>query len=148
MTKLSLMLRTRWGMLQGLRKSDAPEYEFFRLGGNRYFGVRGYDDFEIVPVGNPQSLGGKAMSTFTAETVYPFSPKVHGLAFLDAGNTWNSFGEADFSFLRKGAGFGIRVEVPGLGTLGLDYGFGFDRVDPFGNDRDAWNLHFNFGSLF
>ena len=147
-SKLSLMLRSRFGLLKGLEGRDAPDYELFRLGGNRYFGVRGYDDFEIVPAGNAPFLGGRAMSTFTAESVYPFSPKVHGLLFLDAGNTWNSFGEADFSFLRKSAGLGVRVEVPGLGTLGLDYGYGFDRVDSFGRDRDAWNLHFNFGSLF
>jgi outer membrane protein insertion porin family len=147
-SKLSLMLRTRFGLLKGLDGRDAPDYELFRLGGNRYYGVRGYDDFEIVPAGNAQFLGGRAMSTFTAETVYPFSPKVHGLLFFDAGNTWRTFGEADFSFLRKGAGVGVRVEVPGLGTLGLDYGYGFDRVDALGRDRDAWNLHFNFGSLF
>jgi hypothetical protein len=35
-----------------------------------------------------------------------------------------------------------------LGQLGLDYGFGFDRVDGLGRDRDRWNLHFTFGTLF
>lgn len=147
-TKLSLMLRSRFGLLRGLEGRTTPDYELFRLGGSRFFAVRGYDDFEIVPAGNARYLGGQAMSIFTTEVVYPFSPKVHGVVFFDAGNTWNTFGEADLSFLRKGAGVGIRVEVPTLGQLGLDYGYGFDRIDALGRDNDSWNLHFNFGSLF
>jgi outer membrane protein insertion porin family len=148
LSKLALMLRSRFGLLRGLDGRPTPDYELFRLGGSRYYGVRGYDDLEIVPLGNPAFLGGQAMSISTAEMVYPFGPKVHGLVFFDAGNTWNSFGEADLSFLRKGAGVGVRVEVPMLGQLGLDYGYGFDRVDALGRDDDGWQLHFNFGRLF
>jgi len=65
------------------------------------------------------------------------------LAFVDQGDTWNSFREADFTNLRKGAGFGVRVEVPMMGTIGFDYGYGFDRVDGPG-----WEPHFNFGTFF
>ena len=147
-SKLSLMLRSRFGLLKGLRDEVPPDYELFRLGGNRYYGVRGYDDFEIVPAGNAQFLGGRAMTIFTTELVYPFTPKVHGVAFFDAGNTWNSFREADLSLLRQGAGLGVRVEVPMVGQLGLDYGYGFDRFDSQGRSRNRWQLHFNFGSLF
>jgi len=147
-SKLALMLRSRFGLLRGLDGRPTPDYELFRLGGSRYYGVRGYDDLEIVPLGNPAFLGGQAMSVSTAELVYPFGPKVHGLVFFDAGNTWNSFGEADLSLLRKGAGVGVRVEVPMLGQLGLDYGYGFDRIDNLGRDDDGWQLHFNFGRLF
>jgi outer membrane protein insertion porin family len=147
-SKFALMLRSRFGVLRGLEGRSVPDYERFRLGGNRYYGVRGYDDFEIVPAGNPLFLGGQAMSVLTAEVTYPFSPKVHGVLFFDGGNTWNSFREADLSLLRKGAGVGVRVDVPMLGRLGLDYGYGFDRVDSQGRDRDRWNLHFTFGTLF
>jgi outer membrane protein insertion porin family len=148
-TKLSLMLRPRLGLLHGLEGRQPPEYELWRPGGNRYLPVRGYEDFEIVPEGNLPSLGGRAMSLFTAEVTYPFSPKVHGLVFFDAGNTWNTFREADFSFLRKGAGVGVRVDVPMLGQVGLDYGYGFNRPDALGRPtRGAWQLHFNFGPMF
>jgi outer membrane protein insertion porin family len=69
--------------------------------------------------------------------------------FFDAGNTWNSFTAADLSFLRKGAGIGVRVEVPMLGQMGLDYGYGFDHLDAQGRPtRGAWQLHFNFGPMF
>jgi outer membrane protein insertion porin family len=148
LSKLSLMLRGRLGLLKGLKRDVAPEYELFRLGGSRYYGVRGYDELEIVPAGNLPFIGGQAMTTSTAEIVYPFGPKVHGLLFFDAGNTWNSFREADMGFLRKGAGVGVRVEVPMLGQMGLDYGYGFDRVDLNGRDADRWQLHFNFGRMF
>jgi outer membrane protein insertion porin family len=147
-TRFSLSLRSTFGLLHGLQSRQVPDYERFRLGGNRYYGVRGYDDYEIVPKGNAAYTGGRAMSIFTTEVVYPFTPKVHGVLFFDAGNTWNSFREADLSLLRKGAGLGIRVEVPTLGQLGLDYGYGFDRTDLAGRSRDGWKLHFNFGSLF
>jgi outer membrane protein insertion porin family len=148
-SKLTLALRPRLGVLHGLDGRQPPEYELWRPGGNRYLAVRGYEDYEIVPEGNPASLGGRAMSLFTAEVTYPFSPKVHGLVFFDAGNTWNTFREADFSYLRKGAGVGVRVDVPMLGQVGLDYGYGWNRPDALGRPtRGAWQLHFNFGPMF
>ncbi|MFQ5599517.1 MAG: outer membrane protein assembly factor BamA [Candidatus Krumholzibacteriia bacterium] len=147
-SKFTLMLRSRFGLLRGLEGHDVPNDELFRLGGVYFNGVRGYDEFEIVPQGNPAFVGGKALSIFVAELRYPFSPKVHGAFFFDAGNAWNSFGAADFSNLRKGAGLGIRIEVPMLGLLGLDYAYGFDRVDEFGRDNDGWNFHFRFGNFF
>jgi outer membrane protein insertion porin family len=147
-SKWAFMLRSRFGWLRGLENRAVPNDELFRMGGVFYNGIRGYDEFEIVPVGNAAYIGGQAMSLFVAELRYPFSPRVHGALFFDAGDTWNSFSQADFSNLRKGAGFGIRVQMPMLGLLGLDYAYGFDRIDAFGRDRDSWNLHFRFGNLF
>ena len=88
------------------------------------------------------------MSIYTAELVYPLARSVHARFFFDAGNTWTSFREADLSLLRKGAGFGVKLQIPMLGQMGLDYGYGFDRVDALGRPRDGWVLHFNFGQLF
>jgi len=85
---------------------------------------------------------------WSSELRYPFSPRVHGALFFDAGNTWNSMAEADFSDLRKGAGAGIRVEVPMIGLLGLDYAYGFDRVTTSGRRVPSWNFHFRFGNFF
>ncbi|UCE01942.1 MAG: outer membrane protein assembly factor BamA [Candidatus Latescibacterota bacterium] len=148
LSKLTLALRTRFGLLRGLENRIVPNDELFRLGGVFFNGVRGYDEFEIVPEGNAAFDGGQAMSIFVAELRYPFTPRVHGAVFLDAGNTWNSFGEADFSNLRKGAGLGLRIEVPMLGLIGLDYAYGFDRVDALGRNAASWNFHFRFGNLF
>jgi outer membrane protein insertion porin family len=66
------------------------------------------------------------------------------LAFVDAGDTWNSFRSARPGFLRRSIGGGFRVEIPMMGTLGLDIAYGFDRRYPYGNP--GWKTHFQFGT--
>jgi outer membrane protein insertion porin family len=106
------------------RPSEVQDFEKFRLGGNRRYALRGYDFYEVVPEGNDPFVGGRYMTTFTHEIIFPFTEQVYALGFFDAGNTWNSFGEADLFHLRRGLGLGVRLEVPGMGTLGFDYGYG------------------------
>jgi outer membrane protein insertion porin family len=140
----ALHLRAFSGLIAGLESGDnVPDYEKFRLGGNRLYPLRGYQDLEVVPRGNPAFIGGRFFTIFNAEILYPLTSAVQLLAFLDQGDTWNSFGEADFTNLRKGAGFGVRVEVPMMGTIGFDYGYGFDRAG-----GPSWEPHFNIGSFF
>lgn len=125
-----------------------PQYELFRLGGNRTYGLRGYDFYEVVPEGNEAFVGGRFFTIFTYEVSFPVAPPtVYGLFFFDAGNTWNSFEGADLSNLRRGAGIGIRIELPMLGTVGMDYGYGFDRG--YGRFRfSGWEPHITFGGAF
>lgn len=125
---------------------QVPDYVRFRLGGNRFFKLRGYRDLEVVPRGNPSFQGGRFYTTLTSEIAYPVTRSLHILAFVDQGDTWNAFEEADLTNLRTGAGFGIRLEVPLVGRIGFDLGYGFDKEglpsDP------GWESHFNFGTLF
>jgi outer membrane protein insertion porin family len=102
----------------------------------------------VVPEGNEAFVGGRFFSIFTYEVSFPVAPPtVYGLFFFDAGNTWNSFQGADLSNLRRGAGIGIRIELPMLGTVGMDYGYGFDRG--YGRFRFAgWEPHITFGGAF
>lgn len=140
----ALNLRTQMGLLVGLDGADrVPDYEKFRLGGNRIYPLRGYQDLEVVPRGNPGFIGGRSFLIMNTEILYPLTKSVHLLAFLDQGDTWNSFGEADLTNLHKGAGFGVRLEVPMMGQIGFDYGYGFDRLG-----GAAWEPHFNFGTFF
>ncbi len=140
----ALHLRGFFGLLHGLNSpDDVPDWERYRLGGNRRFPLRGYKDLEVVPRGNPSFIGGRYFSIFNTEVLYPLTKAIQLLTFLDMGDVWNSFSEADISNLRKGAGFGIRVEVPMMGTIGFDYGYGFDRL---GGPR--WEPHFTIGSIF
>jgi len=141
---LALHMSTAMGLIHGFGNADGvPDYEKFRLGGNRIYPVRGYRDLEIVPRSNPGFIGGRFYTIMSTEILYPMTDAVQLLGFVDQGDTWNSFRETDFTNLRKGAGFGIRVEVPMMGTIGFDYGYGFDRVDGPG-----WEPHFNFGTFF
>lgn len=140
-----LEVRDEIGILDGYDNPDqVPDYELFRLGGNRTNALRGYDFFEVVPDGNPQFVGGRFKHTLSYEISFPIAaPTVYGLFFYDAGNTWDSFREADLFDLRKGAGLGIRIELPMLGTIGMDYGYGFDRAT-----GGSWEPHITFGGGF
>lgn len=140
----ALHMRAMLGVIEGLRSADdVPDYEKFRLGGIHRYPLRGYRDLEVVPRGNPSFIGGRAYTIFNFEMLFPLARAVQLLSFLDMGDTWNSLSSADFSYLRKGAGFGIRVEVPMMGTIGFDYGYGFDRAGGGG-----WQPHFNIGTMF
>jgi len=142
--KFALNVRGMFGLIEGLDDPDyVPDYEKYRLGGNRLYPLRGYQDLEVVPRGNPSFIGGRAYTIFNVEVLYPVTRAVQLLSFLDMGDTWNSMGEANLANLRKGAGFGIRIEVPMMGTIGFDYGYGFDKVGGPG-----WEPHFNIGTMF
>lgn len=146
---LPLKLAFHAGVSSGFITSAAPDYVRFRLGGNRSFQLRGYNDLEVVPRDNLPALpfvGGRFYTTFTSEIAYQLTSAVHFLAFVDQGDTWNSFEEADVTNLRTGAGFGVRLEVPLVGRIGLDYGYGFDKSG-LGEDP-GWTAHFNFGQFF
>jgi outer membrane protein insertion porin family len=140
----AMHVRGFFGVLHGLNGADdVPDWERYRLGGNRRFPLRGYKDLEVVPRGNPSFIGGRFFTIINTELLYPLTNAIQLLSFLDMGDVWNSFSEADLAHLRKGAGFGLRVEVPMMGTIGFDYGYGFDRIN-----GPSWEPHFTMGSFF
>ena len=131
-------------VIDGLSSTtQVQDFEKFRLGGNRRYALRGYDFYEVVPEGNDEYVGGRFMTTLTQEILFPFTDAIYGLVFFDAGNTWNSFRDADLFNLRRGLGLGVRIEMPAIGNLGFDYGYGFDKVG-----GPAWEPHFTFGTFF
>jgi outer membrane protein insertion porin family len=132
------------GVLDGYDTPDqVPDYELFRLGGNRKYALRGYDFYEVVPRGNAAYIGGRFMQTLSYEVSFQIATSVYGLFFLDGGNTWNSFRGADLFNLKKGVGLGIRLELPMLGTVGFDYGYGLDKLG-----GAAWEPHISLGGYF
>jgi outer membrane protein insertion porin family len=142
--RLVLQMKYSVGVLDGYGSpSEVPDYERYRLGGNRLYGVRGYDFYEIVPKGNPLYLGGRLMQVLSYEVSALLAPNVTALAFFDSGNTWNSAAGANPLDLRKGLGLGIRIDMPMLGTIGFDYGYGFDKVGGAG-----WEPHLTLGGGF
>ena len=146
-----LMLRGKTGFLGG---GQVPDYERFRLGGTTADYLRGYPDYYVVPRANVarDSLtgavldrypGGKTMLITTSELQFPIADPLHGLIFFEAGNTWNSTHDLDLGDLRKSIGFGVRLEVPALGRIGFDLGYGLDR-----EDGSRWEPHFQLGNTF
>jgi outer membrane protein insertion porin family len=129
----------------------------FSLGGVQ-FGerLRGYEEFSITPNGyvtgtstfNAQrSSFGKAFLTTTAEVGMRLNQALYLSAFYDAGNVWRHPRDFDPTRLFRGAGFSASTVTP-LGPLGLDYAYGFDRLDANGLPKPKWQLHFRLGQLF
>ncbi len=142
--KFVLSLSGQVGFLTGLKDpDDVPFWERFRLGGIARYGLRGYDDFDVVPNENAPSTGGRSMMIMSSELRYPLVTAVQALAFFDAGNTWESPGETNVTDLKRGAGLGVRIDVPMVGQLGFDYGYGFDRTEREGGP--GWEFHFQIG---
>ncbi len=73
--------------------------------------------------------GGRFMTVFTLEQQFPIVHPLHGVLFFDAGNTWDRLREIRPFDLKMGAGIGFRLEIPLLGNIGFDYGYGFNRDD-------------------
>lgn len=139
--KFVLMLKGRAGVVDGYtRPSTIPTYEYFYLGGAGDYGIRGYPDPTFSPL---EDIAGRAMMTLTAEHKFLLTDKVYWLLFAEAGNAWWSVEEFSSEGWKRGAGTGIRIEVPMLGVLGFDFGYGFDREpDP------RWEFHMQMGGAY
>lgn len=135
-------LRARLGTVTSLSGEEPPAYELFELGGTGYYGLRGYPNDAIVARDGYEEVGGRSMLILSAEYRYRIIDQIQLAAFVDAGNTWDSWSSSDFSDLKRGAGLGVRIEVPMLGVIGFDYAYGFDEPD------GGWEPHFQFGTIF
>ncbi|MCH7775030.1 MAG: outer membrane protein assembly factor BamA [Gemmatimonadetes bacterium] len=132
--------------------------QLFSMGGTQ-FGIplRGYDEFSITPNGfDPTASGSRASgvnafgasyAAFTGEIGLRLSQMLYLNTFLDAGNVWATAGQYNPTRLFRGAGLGVSVVSP-LGPIGLDYAYGFDRLDLAGNPDPGWQLHFKLGNFF
>ncbi|MCK5116356.1 MAG: BamA/TamA family outer membrane protein, partial [Candidatus Aegiribacteria sp.] len=135
-------LRARIGMVASLDGREPPAYEYFELGGTGFYGVRGYPSHSITAREGYETVGGGSMLILSAEYRCRIIDQLQLAVFADAGNTWASWSSSDFTDLNRGAGIGIRIEVPMLGVIGFDYAYGFD-----GPER-GWEPHFQFGTMF
>jgi len=141
----ALTLRLKSGFVTGWRDADLIPYnELFILGGvgPGIEGLRGYPDRSVGPVSGSGVTRGQVFLLFTAEHELKITDQVYGVMFFDTGNNWSGLSDANLADLRRGLGFGMRIEIPGMGPLGIDIGYGIDRVNP------GWETHFTFGNFF
>jgi outer membrane protein insertion porin family len=153
---VTMGLSTRAGAVFG---NTGPFFfsQRFALGGVQ-FGepLRGYPEFSITPKGflvgtstynaQRESFGSSFFAT-TAEIGVRFNAQFYANVFYDAGNVWETPREFNPTRLLRGAGVGLSTFTP-LGLLGLDWAYGFDRLDVSGRRDPKWQLHFRLGQLF
>ena len=129
----------------------------FALGGTQYGeALRGYNEFSITPNGydpagdeaqaQPGSFG-NAFFVGTAELGLRISQALYLNTFFEGGNVWHKPREFDPTRLFRSVGFGAATLSP-LGPLGVDIGYGFDKVDATGRPTPGWKLHFKLGQFF
>lgn len=155
--KLTLKAQAKIGILsRWSKKTPLTPFERYNLGGNglnnQFFGVnareiismRGYDESYIT---NRFPGGAAVFDKFTVELRYPISlnpqSTIFVLAFAQGGNAWGRVQDFNPFDMRRSAGLGMRVFLPMFGTLGFDYGFGFDKPELAGTKKLTNYAEFN-----
>lgn len=146
MSKSALSFTARGG---GVIHGDIPEVMAYRLGGP--YSVRG---FKMSSIGTGSSFvtGSVELTTplFFLDRIkqMKFLDNVKFAMFVDAGKLFNT-SVTDIIYNRPGygiaAGAGIKVFVPGIGPLSIDYGYPLTNVGS-GNSKGAFT--FGIGDLF
>jgi outer membrane protein insertion porin family len=155
---LVLMTRAQFGFL-GYFNSDwgYSPFESFVLGGdgmsgfNRYgqenIALRGYKNSSITPRIN-NAYAGHIYDKFTIELRHPviMQPQANIFAyiFFEGGNAWSSFERFNPFAIKRAAGVGVKLMLPIVGVLGIDWGYGFDNIPDYPG-AGGGQIHFTFG---
>lgn len=128
--------------------------------GSEIIGLRGYEDNSLRPTEFVTSFeagetdvrtltGGTIYNKFVMELRYPISlnpsATIYVLGFGEAGNTWTNFKDYNPYNLKRSAGVGARIFMPAFGTIGIDWGYGFDPA-PGTNVASGGQIHFTIGN--
>jgi outer membrane protein insertion porin family len=108
--------------------------------------LRGYPDYSFGGY-SPYFTADYGLSMFasTLEIRYPLlEQQLYIGAFADVGNDWNSVAKMDLGNLYKGIGFGLRLNIPMMGLMGFDFGYGLDDLhgQTVGGTPNGWQMHF------
>lgn len=152
-----LMTRVEFGLLGSFNKYKTSPFETFYVGGDgmsgystgyaqETIGLRGYDNGSLTPYSAP----GYAYDRFTMELRYPFmlgNTTIYGLTFLEGGNAWSETKKFAPFDMKRSAGAGVRIFLPMVGLMGIDWAYGFDKVQYTGQ-KGGSQFHFILGQEF
>ena len=158
-----LMTRAEFGFLGTYNKHKRSPFETFYMGGDgmtgysstyatETIGLRGYENGSIAGNGGYSSYG-YAYTRLSMELRYPFilepSSTIYGLVFVEAGNAWTDMSNYNPFDLKRSAGVGVRIFLPMIGLMGIDWAYGFDEPN-YGSSgkRSGSNFHFIIGQEF
>ncbi|MDE5628262.1 MAG: outer membrane protein assembly factor BamA [Muribaculaceae bacterium] len=150
-----LMTRFDFGLLGSFNKYLKTPFETFYVGGDGMSGsytyatetiaLRGYDNGSLTPWRSE----GYAYTRLGMELHFPLllqqSTTIYALAFVEGGNAWTSVSEFNPFSLKRSAGAGVRIQLPMVGLMGIDWAYGFDKV--YG-ERGGSHFHFVLGQEF
>lgn len=150
-----LMTRVELGLLGSYNRFKKSPFETYYVGGDgmsgystgyaeETVGLRGYDNGSLTPYG----YEGYAYDRMSLELRYPFllgNTTIYGLGFLEAGNAWDDTRKFNPFDMKRSAGLGVRIFLPMVGLMGIDWAYGFDNV--FGK-RGGSQFHFILGQEF
>jgi len=160
---LVLMSRAQFGFLGYYNRNwGYSPFEGFQVGGDGMSGymtygaeiisLRGYEDYSLTPMrvtpySTTGTYTGNIYDKFTVELRYPviLQPQstIYVLGFLEGGNCWADIREFNPFQIKRSAGVGVRVFLPMIGLLGVDWGYGFDDTKNGGSQ-----FHFVIGQQF
>jgi outer membrane protein insertion porin family len=150
-----LMNRIEYGFLGSYNSKKYNPFETFYMGGdgmsgytsgyaNEVIGLRGYTSGSI-------GTEGYAYTRLAMELRYPFmleqTSTIYGLVFVEAGNTWTNLKSFNPFDLKRSAGVGVRIFLPMIGLMGIDWAYGFDKT-PNSTTRSGSQFHFIIGQEF
>jgi outer membrane protein insertion porin family len=154
---LILMSNAEFGFLGSYNKElgDSPFERYFvggdgmatyQLDGRETIRLRGYENGRLSSI-----EGGTIYNKFEMELRYPITLKpsasIYALAFFEAGNSYDGFGNYNPFQLKRSAGLGLRIFMPAFGLLGIDFAHGFDPL-PGQSEKSGWQTHFIIGQQF
>ncbi len=124
---------------------DVPVFERYFMGGGD--SVRGFGYRDIGPYASGENIGGQTMLLLTAEISHPIWGPVRGAAFVDAGNAWRNSWSMDFSDICIGAGYGLRIKLPGI-NMPVKLDLAYPVLDNCSKKSNKLRIHFNVGFTF
>ncbi len=153
-----LMTRIEMGILGSYNKNKKSPFETFYVGGDgmsgyssgyaeETIGLRGYENGSLTPYRSE----GYAYDRFTLELRYPFllgNTTIYGLAFLEGGNAWTDVKNFNPFDIKRSAGVGVRIFLPMVGLMGIDWAYGFDRPFISSTSKGGSQFHFILGQEF
>ena len=169
-----LMTRVEMGLLGSYNSNKRSPFETFYVGGDgmsgysygyseETIGLRGYENGSLsyssayetmMNGGTISSYNSYAYDRFTLELRYPFmlgNTTIYGLGFLEGGNAWANAKDFNPFKMKRSAGLGVRIFLPMVGLMGIDWAYGFDNVytSQYGAQKKGGsNFHFILGQEF
>ena len=169
-----LMTRVELGLLGSFNKDKQSPFETFYVGGDgmsgystgyaeETIGMRGYENGSLSSSSGYEMLSkGKSISSYNAyaydrltlELRYPFmlgNTTIYGLGFVEAGNAWVDTKKFNPFDMKRSAGLGVRIFLPMVGLMGIDWAYGFDNVytNALGlREKGGSQFHFILGQEF